>query len=104
MNSVLPPVATRDYYRVTLVGDCEAPDLEQLQAEFSRFPNLTLRDKTTRPVDIWNNAGEDTFEGTYFGLLQQAMEHAETEAEKEEIQLAAELSRRLMEGQEVALP
>lgn len=103
LSRVLPPVASEDYYRITLVGSCEAPDLEKLQAEFSQFPNLVLRDQTTRPVDIWGSAGEDTFEGTYFGLLKQALETA-PEAEKEEILLAAEISRRLLEGQEVVLP
>ena len=103
LGSVLPPVASEDHYRVTLTGSCEAPDLDALKQEFSCFPNLILRDKTTRPVDVWGSLGEDSFEGTYFGLLKQAMENAD-EAEKEEILLAAEISRRLLEGQEVVLP
>lgn len=103
LGSVLPPVASNDHYRITLVGSCETPNLTELQAEFSRFPNLVLRDQTTRPVDVWGSLGEDSFEGTYFGLLKQAMEAA-NEEEKQEILLAAELSRRLLEGQEVVLP
>lgn len=103
LGSVLPPVASKDYYRVTLTGSCEEPDLESLKQEFSRFPNLFLRDKTTRPVDVWGSLGEDSFEGTYFGLLKQAMETA-TDEEKQEILLSAEISRRLLEGQEVVLP
>ena len=103
LGNVLPPVGNEDFYRVTLVGSCDAPDLAALQAEFSCFPNLVLRDQTTRPVDIWGSLGEDSFEGVYFGLLKQAMETAD-EAEKQEILLAAELSRKLLEGQEVKLP
>ncbi len=103
LGSILPPVASNDYYRITLVGSCEAPDLDAIKTEFSRFPNLVLRDQTTRLVDIWGSLGEDSFEGTYFGLLKQALESAD-EAEKEEILLAAEISRRLLEGQEVVLP
>ncbi len=103
LGNVLPPVASGDYYRITLTGSCQAPDLESLKKEFSRFPNLILRDKTTRPVDVWGSLGEDSFEGTYFSLLKQAMETAD-EAEKQEILLAAEISRRLLEGQEVVLP
>ena len=103
LGSILPPVGSKDYYRVTLVGSCEAPDLTALQAEFARFPNLVLRDKTTRPVDIWGSLGQDSFEGVYFGLLRQQLEHADEE-EKEEILLAAELSRKMLEGQEVVLP
>lgn len=103
LGSVLPPVASGDYYRVTLTGSCEAPDLAALQAEFAHIPNLLLRNKTTRPVDIWGSLGEDSFEGVYFGLLKTAMETAD-DSEKQEILLAAEISRQLLEGQEVSLP
>jgi len=103
LSSVLPPVGNSHYYRVTLTGTCEAPDLAALQAEYAHFPNLVLRDQTTRPVDIWGSLGEDSFEGIYFGLLKQTMESAPQE-EKEEIRLAAEISRQLLEGQEVVLP
>ncbi len=103
LAEVLPVLGNENYYRITLTGSCEAPDLERLQAEFSQFPNLILRDKTTRPVDVWGSLGEDSFEGIYFGLLKQAMEQAD-EAEKQEILLSAKLSRQLLEGQEVKLP
>lgn len=103
LDHVLPPVGSDDYYRITLIGSCEQPDLDALQKDYSRFPNLVLRDQTTRPVDIWGGLGEDSFEGTYFGLLKQAFDNAD-EAEKEEILLAAEISRRLLDGQEVVLP
>lgn len=103
LGSVLPPVGNHNYYRVTLTGSCEAPNLSALQAEYAQFPNLHLRDKTTRPVDVWGSLGEDSFEGVYFSLLRQAMEEAEGE-EKQDILLAAELSRKLLEGQEVVLP
>lgn len=103
LDKVLPPVGSEDYYRITLTGSCEAPDLDALQKTYSQFPNLVLRDQTTRPVNVWGSLGEDSFEGTYFGLLKQAYDNAE-EAEKEEIYLAAELSRRLLDGQEVVLP
>ena len=103
LSDVLPPVASDDYYRVTLVGSCEAPDLEKLKGEYPHIPNLVLRDKTTRPVDVWGSLGQDSFEGVYFGMLKEAMENAD-EADKEEILLAAQLSRQLLEGQEVSLP
>lgn len=103
LGDVLPPVGNDNFYRVTLVGSCDTPDLALLQAEFARFPNLVLRDQTVRPVDVWGSLGEDSFEGVYFGLLKQAMENAH-EAEKQEILLSAEISRKLLEGQEVKLP
>jgi len=103
LDSLLPPMGNENYYRITLTGACDAPDLPALQEKYARFPNLILRDKTTREVDIWGALGEDNFEGVYFGLLKQAMENA-TEEEKQEILLAARISRQLLEGQEVVLP
>lgn len=103
VGSVLPAVANGDFYRITLTGEGEKPDLEAIRAEFAAFPNLELRDETVTPVDVWAGAGEDSFEGVYFGMLKAALEQADSE-EKERILLAAKLSRQLLEGQEVALP
>ena len=103
LESLLPSVKNENYYRVTLTGSCDAPDLEKIRAAYVHLPNLVLRDKTTRPVDVWGSLGEDSFEGVYFGLLRQAMETA-GEEERREILLAAQISRQLMEGQEVVLP
>ena len=88
---------------ILLNSSCDDVDLDALQAEFGAFPNLVLRDQTTRPVDIWNGAGEDSFEGVYFGMLRDALENA-AEEEQETILLAAKLSRQLLEGREVKLP
>ena len=103
VGSVLPAVANEDYYRITLTGEGEKPDLAAIRAEFGAFPNLELRDETVSPLDIWAGAGEDSFEGVYFGMLKAALEQA-SEEDKEKILLAAKLSRQLLEGQEVALP
>lgn len=101
--AVLPAVANEDFYRITLTGEAERVDLDALQAEFAAFPNLILRDQTTRPLDIWAGAGEDSFEGVYFGMLRDALDNAEEE-DKDTILMAAKLSRQLLEGQEVKLP
>ena len=98
--SALPGAANEDFYRVTLTGESELPDLEALAAEFAAFPNLVLRDHTRRPVDIWKAIGEDTFEGAYFGLLKDMLQGQEAETAL----LAARLSRQLLDGEEVVLP
>ena len=51
----------------------------------------------------WENAGEDHFEGMYFGILKQMLDIADEE-EKSRILLAAKLSRQILDGQEVVLP
>lgn len=103
LGDLLPPVGSEDFYRVTLVGQGDTPDLAALKTGYSRFPNLSLRDKTTRIADLWGSAGEDSFEGVFFGLLRQAADTKE-ETEKDDVLLAAKLSRALLEGQEVVLP
>ena len=102
IGSVLPAVQGNDFYRVTLTGEAEKVDLKALREEFSAFPNLVLRDDTCKPVDPWECVGEDNFEGVYFGLLKQMLDTADEE-EKERILLAAKLSRKILDGQEVAL-
>ena len=88
------------FFRVTLTGSGEA-DIAKLTRRFSAVPNLTLRDETLPPLDIWGDTGADTLEGVYFRLLREAME-ADPDS-REEIQLAAEISRKLLEGREVTL-
>ena len=103
LNMLLPPVENEDFYRVTFVGESQPMDIPDLTAQFSRFPNLLLRDKTTPPTDLWGSAGEDNFEGMYFRLLRESMEGLDPEAQKQ-IRLAARISRKILDGQEVHLP
>ena len=99
LNRLLPPVGNDHFYRVTLTGECEDFSVSGLQRTFSRFPNLLLRDKTCRPLELWDNVGEDSFEGMYFSLL-----HKKTKEEPEAALLAARLSKLILSGQEVELP
>lgn len=103
LSSVLPPVGNEDFYRITLTGPSEPLDLDRMKSEFSHFPNLELRDKTSPPVDIWGSAGTDTFEGLYFQKLRQTMDSGDEDTKKRAL-LAAQISRQLLDGQEVVLP
>lgn len=100
LEAVLPGMGSDDFYRITLTG-CGEVDIAALTRKFAAFPNLELRDKTEPPLDIWADAGEDTLEGVYFGMLRKAM--AEDPANAGRIQLAAEISRKLLSGREVTL-
>ena len=102
LQQVLPPVGNDDFYRITLTGTCEKPDLDSLYQTFSRFPNLELRDRTTPPVDTWKALGEDSLEGVYFNLLKEA-KTGKDEKEQAQIELAAYISRQILDGQEVNL-
>lgn len=99
MEDALPPEGSRDFYRITLTGRDETDVTGLLR----RFPNLTLRDRREYKQDLWESAGEDTLEGIYFRLLRQQLADADGEAAAV-TQLAAEISRKLLRGEEVALP
>ncbi len=103
LDDILPPVGNEDHYRITFIGSSEPLDLAAIAGSYSRFPNLLLRDKPTAPVDLWGSAGEDTLEGKYFKLLQDSLENADEETQRK-LRLAAEISRKLLDGQEVVLP
>ena len=103
LNMLLPPVGNADFYRITFVGQSAPLNIPQLTQQFSRFPNLLLRDKTTPPTDLWGSAGDDTFEGMYFRLLQERLEGQDPQTQKQ-ILLAARISRKILDGQEVRLP
>ena len=103
VGSLLPAAADENFYRITLVGPSDPVDMAGLQKEFGAFPNLTLRDRTVRPVDPWLSVGEDSFEGTYFSLLQKNLD-TQDPGQQRITQLAAKISRQLLDGREVKLP
>ena len=53
--------------------------------------------------DRWGAVGEDSLEGMYFGLLHDALD-TESEAFRQRVKLAAQISRQILDGQEVTLP
>ena len=102
LEKILPPAGSMDYYRITLTGESEKLDIPLLLGAFSHIPHLELLDSTVAPVDVWKALGTDTLEGQFFGMLKEAMDT--TPDEREVLLLAAELSRRILDGQEVVLP
>ena len=100
LAAVLPASSGSDFYRIVLTGTGNV-DLQALQKRFADFPNLELRDRTEPPLEIWADADKDSLEGIYFGLLRKAL--AENPDRADEIQLAAEISRKLLGGREVKL-
>ena len=98
-ESLLPPSGSNDFYRITLTGYRTG----EKAGVPAGFPHLELRDNTVPEADLWGNAGEDTLEGIYFGMLRSALE-AGDEAQQRRVRLAAEISRQILDGQEVRLP
>ena len=102
LEAILPPTESHDFYRITLKGQGYA-DPRLLLQHFSHIPNLEFLDRTEAPLDIWRSEGTDSLEGVYFHLLKEKMKDAAPE-DARQIRLAAEISRRLIEGREVSLP
>ena len=98
-KDLLPAAGSEDFYRITLTGyrTGEAAEIP------AGFPHLVLRDETVPEADLWGTAGEDTLEGIFFGLLREALETGD-EARQRRIRLAAQISRQILDGQEVRLP
>ena len=103
LEHILPPAGSCDYYRITLTGESAPLDIPGLLGVFSHIPHLELKDETTPPVDVWKSLGSDTLEGQFFGMLKEEMDNADP-AQKEILALAAKLSRKVLDGQEVVLP
>ena len=103
LASLLPGVATEDFYRVTLTGYADELNLDELAAQFPQVKNLILRDKTIPEKELWSAVGEDSLEGMYFGLLHEALD-TESEVFQQRVKLAARISRQILDGQEVVLP
>lgn len=95
--ALLPAAESEDFFRITLTGTAEV-DVEKLQKQFPVIANLSFRDRTEPPVDLWEDAGADTLRGVYFSMLQELVDTEETAA------LAAEISHKILSGREVRLP
>ena len=103
LSGLLPAAGSRDFYRITLVGDNTSPSLSELYAQYRRFPNLELIDHRSAPSELWGSVDADTLEGVYFRILKDAFEASDGET-GQIIELAARLSRQILDGQEVVLP
>lgn len=100
LEEILPAAGDRDFYRITLTGYGEV-DLPALQKQFAAYPNLELRSRVEPPGSLWENAGEDSLEGVYFQMLRRMMEN--NPEDEKILLLAAEISRKLLQGREVIL-
>ena len=102
LRRILPPAAIQDYFRITLTGESALTDINALKQQFFKYRHLELIDRTVPPVDLWAGADDDTLEGIYFRMLRTRLDQEPNQADR--IQLAAKLSRAILDGQEVDLP
>ena len=103
LAAILPGVETEDFYRVTFTGYADDLNLDALASQFPHVKNLVLRDKTIPEKELWSAVGEDSLEGMFFGILHDGLD-TESEILQQRIKLAAQISRQILDGQEVVLP
>ena len=65
--------------------------------------NMVLQRNTTAHLWGWANAGEDSLRGTLIQKLKDAHDSAD-EVSAKQIELAAEIAQKLLDGREVTLP
>ena len=103
LSALLPPVETRDAYRVTFTGYAAPMDLQEIAAAYPQIPYLELRDRTLPEIDLWSNIEEDSLEGLFFKTLHDGL-NTDSEKLQRQLKLAAKISRQILDGQEVVLP
>ena len=100
---LLPPEGSRDHIRIRLTGEIAAGAADGLALRFGEYPNLTILDETTILGDVWDHAEDDTLSGLFFRILREGAREADPDTARE-LELAARIGRKILEGREVELP
>jgi DNA repair protein SbcD/Mre11 len=105
VRAMLPENTARDIYKITLTGECAAaPDIAYLHWSLdSDFFALTIADETRPPRDLFARAEEDTLAGRFLRRMQQRIDAAPTEEEKQRLLRAVRYGIAALEGWEVRL-
>lgn len=103
LQAILPAMESTDFYRITLTGYSSPIDTAALRAQFPHIRNLWIYDETIPEVDLWGCIDADSLEGVYFSLLKEATD-SDSDTMARRALLAARISRKILDGQEVKLP
>lgn len=103
LDAALPHCTDRDHIRVRITGEVSPEDMDRVRARYRDMPNLALFDETVPPGDLWAGAGEDSLTGLFFRILREESESADPDTARQ-LELAARISRKILDGREVELP
>lgn len=102
IQSAMPADTADHIYRIYLEGEAQTPDTRGLyRALAGEFFGLTILDRTTPPVDLWQGCGEETLRGLFLQALRARYDAADTEEAQRAIAMAARMGLAAMEGREV---
>lgn len=100
--SALPAPKGREHLRLTLVGECESPDIDKLYEKLSpRYFELAITDRTTPPRDIWQGLEEDTLRGVFLRKMKAQLDECESDEERKKILLAAKFGINAIENRDI---
>lgn len=101
ISKQLPSPSDSEHIRLTLVGECEKPDVDAIFNEFSKkYGEFYVEDKTTAPRDLWLGIEEDTLRGVFLRKMKAQLECA-TDEEKEKILLATKFGINAIENRDI---
>lgn len=103
VEALLPPGGSRDHFRIRLTGEMHPEELDLLNDWLRGYPNLTILDETVSPGNVWATAGDDSLEGIFFRILRDGTRDADP-ATVRQLELAARIGRKILDGREVELP
>lgn len=103
LEAVLSLCSDRDHVRVRITGEVRPEAMDRVKAKYREMPNLTLFDETVPPGDIWARADEDSLTGLFFRILRDETATADPDTARQ-LELAARISRKILDGREVELP
>lgn len=99
--SALPSPRRQEYLRLTLTGEGEPIDIEELKSSLSgKYASLEIRDNTTTPRDIWQGLGEDSLRGVFLRKMMEKLNTCSDEREKEKLLLATRLGINAIENRD----
>lgn len=94
----------KDIVRVELTGECdEVPDIKSVREAYKdRFFALEVRDKTQPRASLWNGAREDSLRGLFLRKMQNRLQGAQEDAERERVIAAVRWGVAALDGGEEA--
>ncbi len=102
--SLLPPVSGRELLRLTLVGECNAPDISALEKELStRYYKLYISDRTQAPRDIWEGIDGDSLRGIFLRSMRVKLDSCTDDTERERILLAVKFGIDAIENRDISI-
>ncbi len=102
ISKTLPPPAPREFLRLTLTGEVNAPDIDGIYDLLSdSYEELAIIDRTTAPRDIWEGLSDDGLRGLFLRKMKAALDSCTDENERRKIELAARFGIDAIENRDV---